>query len=132
MVRKELIDNARAYYPFLLEQAVGFTQASPFDLIIRLNDGSAMLYDDLNKSFRTLPKDSRNMSERECKNEFGNRLRTIMYRKGMTQQELGELSGIPQPVISSYISGKTSPTFYRVDRIAKALGCSIDDLTYRD
>lgn len=132
MVRKEIIDSLLAYYPFLAEKAVSFVQTSPFDLIIKMEDGSSVLYDDSSKSFRTLPRDSKNMSERESKIEFGFRLRTVMERKGISQLVLSEMTGISQPILSNYLNGKNSPSFYKVDIIAKALGCSIDELTYRD
>ena len=54
----------------------------------------------------------------------------MMYIKGITQSELSNCTDIPQYLISDYIRGKRTPSFYNVDKIAKALDCSVDELRY--
>lgn len=81
-------------------------------------------------TIRKLPRDSNNMSEEEYRIEFSMRLKKIMYRKGWTQDDLSEATGITQAMISRYISRKATPSFYNVDKIAKALGCSTDEFRY--
>ena len=102
------------------------------ELYLVLNDGSHILYDDETKTIRNIPNDSRAMTEDECRNEFGTRLYKIMWKKGITQQELSDMTGIPRVTISYYITGRSTPSFYKVDKIAKALGCSADDFRYID
>ena len=125
-----IIDNAKLYFPLFVERGAEFCEVGNFELIIRMNNGDKFLYDDLDRSIRQLPKDSLNMTEEECKREFGMRLYKVMERKGVTQKELSELTGIPYPMINRYLRGVNEPSFYKVDKIAKALGCSIDDLRY--
>ena len=123
-------ENAELYFPETMKKVVDSREISYHDIMFRLNDGDTILYNNLDKSIRTLPKNDRELSEDECKKEFGLRLQQIMLRKGVTQLELSERTGIPQPMLSNYMIGKNSPSFYKVDMIAKALDCSIDAFRY--
>lgn len=125
-----LIHNLKLYYPFIANSATIMFQVSDFELTVKMVDGTSILYDDIDKSFRSLPMDSNDMTETECRTEFGNRLYKLMVRKNITQEELSHRTGIHQTLISKYITGKHSPSFYIVDRIAKALGCSMDQFRY--
>ena len=97
-------------------------------LIVVMDDGEAVAYDDVLKTIRTLP--STTMDEEEFRREFGNRLWRTMADRGITQFELSELTGITQPALSNYIRGRVMPSFYAVDKIAKALGCSTEVFRY--
>lgn len=127
---KKLLENLKIYFPFLSKDIQGWMKNDEWGITVRTKQGETFFYDDYEHTIRRLPAYSRDMTEEQCRMEFGYRLRRIMYKKGMTQAELSELTGISQPQISTYLSGKNSPSFYKVDRIAKALGCSTDDLRY--
>ena len=127
---KSKYENMKMYFPFLAKEAVEFKDDGKFELIVKLKSGEVISYDDLEKTIRNLPGNSDCMTENECRTEFGIRLRNIMFRKGITQAELSSMTGITQTMISKYITGKTSPSFYNVDKIAKALRCSIEELRY--
>lgn len=126
----QLFENFKMYYPSLAKKTVRYEEVGSFELLAELNDGDILSYDDLNRSYRLLPKDSSNLTEEECLREFGIRLRKLMIRKGVSQEELSDRTGITQAMLSRYITGKASPSFYRIDKIAKALGCSIDEFRY--
>ena len=49
-------------------------------------------------------------------------------RKNMTQSELASIIGADQPAISRYENGEHSMTLNTAYKIAKALGCKVDDL----
>lgn len=125
-----LIDHAQMYFPSIVANAVEFIEAGYSELVIKLRDGTSILYDDMDNSIRNLPIDSNNMTDIQCRREFGIRLQKIMYLKGVTQEELSRTTGISQTMISLYITGKNNPTFCKVDKIAKALNCSMDDFRY--
>lgn len=55
-------------------------------------------------------------------------LRTIRKERGMTQGQLSEATGIHKITISKYESGKVDPTLTSAERIATALGVTINDL----
>ena len=100
------------------------------ELIVTFKDGSKILYNDFENTVRNLPADSSNMSEKQFRREFGYRVKRIMLEKGVTQDELSEKTGIAQETLSRYICGKNVPSFYKIDKIAKALDCSVDEFRY--
>lgn len=55
-----------------------------------------------------------------------NRLEDIMHKKGMTQRELSQLTGIPQCDISKIINDRKSIYLTTAQRIAKVLGSKVD------
>lgn len=129
-MRDEIIKNFETNFPTIAEEAVGYRVDRKYnELIITLQNGNKVLYDGFTHIFRNLP-DINDLSDRDVKNEFGRRLRRIMDRKHITQGELSELTDIKQGQISLYISGKVVPTFATADKIARALGCSMDEFRY--
>jgi len=129
-MNREARINLRDYWPSVAEKAIDIYEQGDFELVVKCNDGTAILYDDFDKTVRKLPSDSRAMTDEEYHREFRMRLRKIMHRKNINQRELSEITGISQVSISNYINGRTNPSFYAVDKIAKALGCSMEDLRY--
>lgn len=127
-----IFENMQTYYPFLSEKMISFEKVGPYELIIKTSDGETTLYNDSNHSIRRLPRDSKNMSEEEVSIEFRQRLLQKMFRRDMNQSELSRLTGIPQPTISSYLTGRTLPSFYNLDKIARVLNCSADDFRYTE
>lgn len=127
-----IFENMQSYYPFLSERMASYKKVGPYELIVKTNDGETILYDDVNHSIRRPPRDSNNMTEQEVSVEFRQRLRRLMTQQGVSQLELSELTGIPQSTISNYLTGKFLPGFYNMDKIAKALKCSIDEFRYTE
>lgn len=60
-------------------------------------------------------------------------IRRIMKEKKIGNKALSELSGIPLGTLNKIIYGDTSnPTLDSMQAIAKALGCTLDDLVAED
>lgn len=60
---------------------------------------------------------------------LGSKINEIRKRKGLSIDELCELSGIPKGTLSKITAGiTTSPTLDTVRAIANALECKLDDL----
>ena len=58
-----------------------------------------------------------------------NNVAKLREKAGISQQELGRLSGVPQGVISTIESGTTKyPRLDTAAKLARALGCTIDEL----
>ena len=125
-----LYENLSDYFPFVARDAIEYKEIGPFELMIRLNDGSVVMYDDSLRSIRNLPSRSDELTEEQCRREFGIRLHKLLKRKNITQNELSERTGISINCISKYITGRRTPSFYSVDKIAKALDCSADIFRY--
>lgn len=120
------------YYPRIAEEVVNYYYTDKIELIVETTNGDRYLYDEIFNTIRKLPSDSGNMSKDEYRNDFGARLFKIMTWKSINQEELSKRTGIPQSAISKYINGEREPGFFKVDKIAKALGCSIEELQYLD
>ena len=125
-----VFDIFTMHFPFTAEKVSSWDQINSTEILLRLENGEELIFDEMDKTLRTLPPDKYSLSEEQCRNEFGIRLRKTLQRHNMSQLELSEITGIYQPQISNYISGKSTPSFYNVDKIAKALGCSVDELRY--
>lgn len=125
-----MIANCEAYYPFLLDDVVMTANIGHDELLIETREGLRYIYDDLEKTFRRISKNSGDVTEEEFRREFGIRLRSVMWRIGLTQDELSERSGISQSAISKYMRGKSIPSLYILRKLTKAMGCSVEDFTY--
>lgn len=70
------------------------------------------------------------MTEIEFRDIVSNRLSGIMKQRNISQDELSELTNISRVSINKYINNKATPSVFNLGKIAKALGCTMDDLTY--
>jgi transcriptional regulator with XRE-family HTH domain len=59
---------------------------------------------------------------------FGARLRELRLKRGLSQQGLAELVGIPQTHVSAMEVGIKFPNLLTVLRLAVALECKVTDL----
>lgn len=57
-----------------------------------------------------------------------NKLRTLRKNKNLTQKELSYRSGVHRVSIARYEKGKISPNTDTAAKLARALGCTIDEL----
>lgn len=128
---ERLLTNFKNQFPCFADRAVEYREKGPFELVVKLDDGHVISYYDNEQGIRRLPSDDSRLTEEECREEFGIRLYRLMYDKGVTQSELSEMTGITQSNISNYITGRKTPSFYTVDKIARALDCSIEELRYK-
>lgn len=56
-------------------------------------------------------------------------LSDMMAKRGMDQQELSKRSGVPQPIISNIVTGRTpTPRYDTLFFLARALHCAMEDL----
>ena len=121
--------NFEQQFPYVAAKVARSYAESPLDLVVELNNGERYIYDDEWQSIRQLPA-TPDLDEREFKREFRVRLRKLMARNNISQSELSERTGINKVTICRYLSGQSIPSFYAIDRIAKALGCSADEFRY--
>ena len=127
---EDLLDRARMEFPRLFEEVKTYYSYAPLVLMIVLEDGRTFLYDDLNRTSTCLPSDDGAMTRSQTNRVFGILLRKVMQRKGMTQQMLADATGLQQYQICNYTYGKSSPSLYALDKIARALGCSVEEFRY--
>lgn len=100
------------------------------EMEVKLIDGRAYIFDGYHQTLRQLPTNSKYLTKEEFKIEFAYRLRKVMTVKKISQVELSHLTDIQLTDINRYVQGKAIPTFYTVDKIAKALDVSVDEFRY--
>ena len=118
------------YFPDLLGEVVHAREYVQFMLLLETNTKYDYFYNITNNVLIPIPKDDKNLDKESFKRIFGVLLRRALECSGLTQEELSEKTGIPQPNISDYLYGKHFPSFYQIDKMAKAMNCSVDDLRY--
>ena len=91
-------DNFKRYFPYIANDVEDVIEVGDTFMDVLMKDGSRLVYDDIDNTIRTLPKDIYNMSKDECGKEFGIRLRRIMHLKGVT-----ELTSDASPASSSLV-----------------------------
>lgn len=69
-------------------------------------------------------------NDRKWKQNFAARLRKMMIKKGMTQMELADASGVSQASIAQYLNTNSVPSVLNFVYIADALECTRDELAY--
>ena len=114
-----IFDEFKDLYPSMVENVMNIFQHGPYGIIVKLKDGKVFEFYILDKTFRQLPASSEDMSDEERMKLFGDNLYRRMYRKGVSQEELSKEIGITQTMFSRYITGKSSPSFYTVEKIIK-------------
>ena len=122
--------SLEANFPWIVRDMIETKMRGDFEVIVKTVNGEVYSFNYLDCVLHRLPDDSNNMTEHECRSEFGRNLYRMILQRKMTQTELSRLTGIPQCQLSNYVRGKTCPSFYNVDKIAKALNCSMDELRY--
>ena len=122
---KYLYENFKLYFPSIEKGCISWRQTDLFELEIHNKDGSIDIYNDMNHSLGPKIDTSTDSGWRK---EFARRLRKKIAMKGITQDNLSKLIGIGQPLLSLYTQGKSLPSAQKVSVIAKALGCSVNDL----
>lgn len=125
-----IYENFKRHFPRIEEQVVSHHMRGPFELIVELEDGCCFAYYELGNTLHRIPRADELRDENVCRKEFGRLLYRVMYERGITQDDLSKKTGISQHSISKYVTGDVSPSFYNVDKIVRALGCSMDDLRY--
>lgn len=59
---------------------------------------------------------------------FGSRVKELRESAGLTQDGLADKSGVPRGTIREVEQGRREPLFGVMQKIAAALGCSLDGL----
>lgn len=64
--------------------------------------------------------------------KFGEKVRELRIKKGLSQEELAEISGLHRTYISSLELGKRNVSLVNIYALAKALGVTPDKLLKTD
>lgn len=123
----DIVKEFLMYFPDYAGRIVKVKYINYARVQITMDNGEICEYSTMEHTYRRM--DMYDGSENAWKREFAYRLCRLMAERGFTQASLAEACGMSQESISKYIRLSCIPSAYAVDRIAKALGCSYDDLT---
>ena len=115
------------------EDVLEIKELNEWDLLIVFKNGTKIIYDRFTNYHKNIFYDNiEELTDEQEMKEFAYRLRTMMKRRHIVQDELAERVGTNQAMISRYINGESIPNVLTVRKIAKALDCSMDDLFYKE
>ena len=133
------MDDYYLYYincvdPFAtLEDIEEIKELNEWDLLIVFKNGRKVIFDRFTGYYKDVFYDSiHEITAEQEKREFAYRLRSLMARSRITQEDLAEMIDISRPMISNYIRGTSVPSVIVARKIAKALDCSMDDFFYKE
>ena len=120
--------------PFVKKSDIAeIKELNEWDVLIVYKDGKKVIYDRYTNYHRNIFYASiHELTDEQEKKEFAERLRIMMKRKYITQEQLAELTGISRITISRYINGTCLPNVLVVRKFAKVLDCSMDELFYQE
>lgn len=130
----ELLDEFEREYKRDYDDAVSWYGVGGNEIVARLRDGSRTIYNGITKGVRTIRPTSRDcrIDDATWKKRFGQKLKVVMFEKGITARHLSELTGIPYQTLCTYTSGQRAIPGPNISKIARALDCSVSELMYFD
>lgn len=116
----------------IADRVVDWYPCGQYKLAIKLDDDVQYEYDWTTKALIKLSdtEDEMARTEEDWRNIFSRRLIRKLYTSGISQLRLSELTDISPVMINRYIKGLATPSGYNLQKIARALSCSIDELIY--
>ena len=130
-----LIDEFKMACPWAVRQMVNWWYDDGI-ITAKLVDGSYVKYDSVIKTLRFASDDyelcliENPRKEDKWRQEFAVRLWRTMVKKGMTQMELADASGVSQASIAQYLNTNSVPSVLNFVYIADALECTKEELAY--
>lgn len=131
---EKVLKQFELYYPTVYNQAVDWWASGRMSISVKLNDGNIFEYNYVENTIRRIRNDS-DIDETSMTKSFGKNLQKQIPFSGMSHGQLAEKLGITNAMLSRYIHGNSAPSAVKAFRIAKALGCTVDELfdgTYTD
>lgn len=123
-----MLDQFKLYYPGYYDQAVDWWASGRLSITVRLKDGTQFEFNSMTNTIRRVRTDASVASDDVVAKEFGHNLQKFITMRGVTNMELASRLGITNAMLSRYIHGTSMPSAGKAFRLAKALGCTIDEL----
>ena len=127
-----LLRDLEIYYPFVTDKMVDWYPSGQMEITVRTEDGKKYAYHGGLHTIRTVydaSDDSEYIDEEKWRKEFSLKFNKKMSLTPLTQEDLSELTGISRNTISKYTNGKATPSAHNLCKIARALGCSVSELS---
>lgn len=123
-----ILDDFERTYKHLEKDIVNWYPSGRNEIVLELNDGRRVIYDWITKKCYYTNNDDIT-DEESWRNNFAERLVNKMRKKCYTQERLSDETGISRVTINKYVNAKSIPSVYNLEKIIKALNCSMHELT---
>ena len=134
-VWENMLNEIARVRPDIYNNMIDWYSSNQGEITIKVEGGKKYAFDFRHIDSPTLiPSFEDSMEEMDediWRKNFSRRLRRRMEYIGVSQEWLSDKTGISQVTISKYLNGKSSPSGYSMERIARALGCTVGELTRR-
>lgn len=132
-MERYIIDHIKHIDPFIQEDDVEeVTMINEYDMFVKFKDGRKYIYDTYRGGFSGFYPENYELTDEEWGRSFKTRLRKIMDRNMITQEELAERLGLSRRTINRYVNGETVPTALMLNKISRALKCPLDEFFYKE
>ena len=128
-----ILEQFKMHHPYLAEGMYDWRPRGDMGIRIEMSDGKMYDFHAMSNTIRNV--DNRTMHRDDTSNEeewrvvFADRLNEYMCTKRITQQALAEYTGLGKGTINSYVNGRSTPSGYALTKLARALDCTVMDLT---
>ena len=127
-----ILMHVRHIDPFVQEDDIEeASMINEFDMLVKFKDGRKYIYDTYHKTFSGFYPENHELTDDEWNRSFKIRLRRIMSRNNVTQEELSERLDLSRRTINRYLSGETIPNALMLKKISIALDCPLDEFFYK-
>lgn len=127
-----IFEEFRRFHPYIADDVVDYRPKGEHGLRLTLREGSQYDYNSTTRTVRRV--DDRPMYDGEFNEEqwrmiFADRLNELMGLRGYSQHTLAASTGLGKGSIYNYVNGKATPSGYALAKIARALDCTVAELT---
>lgn len=128
---ENIYESFETYFPSIAEKVVDWYPIGKYEIRIELLGVDDIIYNPSLRSYRKY-RPIAITNEVLWTKEFSLRFKSRFEESGLTRKELSNKSGLSQNIIRNYLNGSSQPTLHNVIRLADALGCSLNELSYFD
>lgn len=127
------LDHIKHIDPFIQEDDIEeVSMINEYDMFVKFKDGRKYIYDTYQGSFSGFYPENHELTDAEWNRSFKTRLRRIMNRNDITQEELADRLNVSRRTITRYVNGETIPSSLMLKKISLALDCPLDEFFYKE
>ena len=128
-----MLSAYKLWFPNLYDKTIDCWQTGINTILATLNDGSKIEFNSQTNTMRDVTSlystTVSKMDEESWRKEFGRQLRRAISDKGITQEQLSDISGVSKQRLTRYVRGQSTPSGYVLSRLSEILDCDSRELT---
>lgn len=130
-MKPTIYESFKSDYPQLFQDVCKVTVDDSCEcLIVHFKNGSIYAYALPERSLYSISQ-TRDVTGEEYTKAFGFKLERILRIRGLKQNALARMTGLTQGTISNYACGKTIPSIWQLNQIARALDIPTESLLFK-